>query len=202
MSILWGIRKEPGATVRDAELLDLAVHTQLYATGEPAVLTRGRVGLGLQLYRSHSRSAMDSSPVSNDRGNIVCFGGRLDNFRELLSLLRLEAAETSDSLIALTAFEQWGESCFSRFTGDWALALWCDREQKLLLARDHAGARSLYFMRGKTQLQWSTYLETLSTSHSELKLSHAYAAAYLTFTPVRDLTPYDQIRAVKPGHYV
>ena len=90
MSILWGITKEPGATVRNAELLDLAVHTRLYATCEPAVLTCGRVGLGLQLYRSHSRSEIDSRPFSDGQGNILCFDGRLDNFRELCELLRLD----------------------------------------------------------------------------------------------------------------
>jgi asparagine synthase (glutamine-hydrolysing) len=202
MSILWGITKEPGATVRDAELLDLAIHTKLYATGEPAVLTHGRVGLGLQLYRSHSRSAMDSRPVCDGQGNILCFDGRLDNFRELLELLRLESARIPDSLIALTAFEQWGENCFFRLTGDWAIALWCDREQKLFLARDHAGTRSLYFMRGEGQIRWATYLDLLTASQPGLELSRAYAAAYLTFSPVRDLTPYNHIRAVKPGHYV
>ncbi len=202
MSILWGLTKKPGATVRDAELLDLSIHTQQYATCGPAVLTSGRVGLGLQLYGSHSRSAMDSRPVSDDQGNILCFDGRFDNFRELLDSLRLDDATISDSLIALTAFEQWGEACFSRFTGDWALALWCHREQKLFLARDHAGTRSLYFMQEGQQIQWATYLDTLTALQPGLELSHAYAAAYLTFSPVRDLTPYTQIRAVKPGHYV
>src|ERR1700761_4589262 len=101
MSILWGIMKEPGATVRDAELLDLADHTRLYATGEPAVLTRGRVGLGLQLYRSHSRSEMDIRPFSDGQGNILCFDGRLDNFRELLELLRLDDVAIPDSFIVL-----------------------------------------------------------------------------------------------------
>ena len=202
MSILWGITKEAGAIVRDAELLDLAIHTQLYATGEPAVLTRGRVGLGVQLYRSHSRSAMDSCPVSDVHGNILCFDGRLDNFRKLLALLGLDDTEIPDSVIALTAFGQWGETCFSRFTGDWALALWCGREQKLFLARDHAGTRSLYFMRAERQVRWATYLDSLTASQPGLTLSRAYAAAYLTFSPVRDLTPHDQIRAVRPGHYV
>ena len=202
MSILWGIMKEPGSTVREAELLDLSVHTRIYATCQPAVLMWEHVGLGLQLYRSHSRSRMDSSPFSGNQGNILSFDGRLDNFRELLHLLRLDDESVPDSLIALTAFEQWGEACFSRFTGDWALAIWCKQEQKLYLARDHAGTRSLYFMQEGRQIWWATYLETLTASQPGLELSRPYAAAYLTFSPVRDLTPYAQILSVKPGHYV
>jgi asparagine synthase (glutamine-hydrolysing) len=75
--------------------------------------------------------------------------GRLDNYRELAQLLELEAHNLSDSQILLAAFDRWGEQCFSRFVGDWALALWSLKDESLYLARDHAGTRSLYFQHGR-----------------------------------------------------
>jgi asparagine synthase (glutamine-hydrolysing) len=132
----------------------------------------------------------------------VSFDGRLDNFRELAKMLSLDDAESPDSMIVLAAFAQWGQECFSRFTGDWALSLWASGEQRLFLARDHAGSRSLYFSRTAHRVQWATYLDSFMAFGADLRLSKEYAAAYVSFSPVRDLTPYEGIRSVLPGHYV
>ena len=45
------------------------------------------------------------------------------------------------------AWEEWGEDCFSRFNGQWALALWDGREQRLVLSRDRLGVRPLFYSR-------------------------------------------------------
>lgn len=202
MSVLFGVLKKRGGSAGEAGLRDLSAATQRYATGGGRLFIRGRIGMGLQLYRSHLRSAMDERPFADDQGNIICFDGRLDNFRELAKLLRLDHAQVPDSMIVLAAFEQWDEACFAKLTGDWALALWDEREQQLFLARDHAGTRSLYFAHSREEMHWATYLDTFTASAVDLKLSRAYAAAFLSSSPVRDLTPYAEIRAVRPGHYV
>ena len=202
MSILWGLMKEHGASVEEDELRQLSACTQRYATGDSAVLVDGRVGMGLQPYLSHARSVMDASPCIDAYGNVVCFDGRLDNVQELVELLDCDDAKPSDSRIVLAAFQRWGEECFAHLTGDWALALWCKREQKLILARDHAGTRSLYFWRQGHRMQWATYLDTFTATGAALPLSEDYAAAYLSCSLTRDLTPYEDIRSVLPGHYL
>jgi asparagine synthase (glutamine-hydrolysing) len=202
MSILWGVIKDRGASVGEVELRSLSVCTQRYATGDTAVFVHGRVGMGLQPYLSHTRSCMDTQPFPDAHGNVLCFDGRLDNYQELAKKLGIHDAGLSDSAIVLAAFERWGEDCFAQLTGDWALALWCEREQKLLLAKDHAGTRSLYFSKSSKQIQWATYLDTFPASGATLRLSEEYAAAYLSCSPVQDRTPYANIRSVLPGHYV
>jgi len=202
MSILWGLMKEHGASVDEAELRQLSACTQRYATGDSAVFVDGCVGMGLQPYLSHARSVTEARPFIDAYGNVLCFDGRLDNFQELVELLDCHDAKSSDSKIVLAAFQRWGEDCFARFTGDWALSLWAAREQRLFLARDHAGTRSLYYSRTKSRTQWATYLDTFRAVGAELPLSKEYAAAYLSNSPVRDLTPYQEIRSVLPGHYV
>lgn len=202
MSILCGLAKERGAAAHEYELRQLAASTLRYGTGDVSLQVHGRIGVGLQPYCSHMRSALDSRPFIDGRGNIVCFDGRLDNFEELIDALDLNDAATPDSLIVLAAFARWGDACLGHLTGDWALAIWHAGEQRLLLARDHAGTRSLYYKQTATQLQWATYLDTLVGSGAGLEVSRSYAAAFLSCSPVRDLTPYNGIRSVRPGHYV
>jgi asparagine synthase (glutamine-hydrolysing) len=133
---------------------------------------------------------------------MLVFDGRLDNWENLRDDLRIGDHDACDSTIVLASFFRWGEHCFSRFIGDWALALWSAETQALYLARDHAGMRTLYFSLSDNILRWSTFLETYFVGGSTPVLEEQYAACYLGMQPIRDLTPYKNIRAVPPAHYL
>jgi asparagine synthase (glutamine-hydrolysing) len=202
MSVLFGRLKERGASVQIAELHTLAAPTRKYSTSDAAFSVHEHIGMGLQPYFSHQRSEMETCPLADPHGNILCLDGRIDNFRELAALLDMQVPESSDSEIVMAAFLRWGKNCFSRLIGDWGLALWSIKEQTLYLARDHAGTRTLYYSTNGTCVVWATYLEAFTTKDNELRLSKDYAAVYLSHSLVRDLTPYEGVRSVRPGHYV
>lgn len=202
MSILWGTLNLAETSVNRAAFARLGRFTRRYASSDGAVFVGGQVGMGLQPYFSHARSRLDLSPMRSPQGNCLCWDGRLDNYREITSMLQLPDSEAPDSAIVLAAFEQWGDQCFSRLVGDWALALWDDQGKRLILARDHAGSRSLYFSSTTTKVCWATYLDTLASPGADLSASDQYAAAYLSCSPTGDLTPYEKVYAVRPGHAV
>jgi asparagine synthase (glutamine-hydrolysing) len=202
MSIIFGIRKAKGQTVESQQLLDLARTTDRYAPDGTSVLADGRVGMGFQPCHTHQRSSLESAPAVDAFGNMLTFDGRLDNYEELLKLLDIYEDHAADSLIVLTAFERWGEDCFSRFIGDWALALWSHRDRSLYLARDHAGTRTLFFQQANGQILWSTFLETFFIDGRVPDLNEDYAACYLASQPIRDRTLYRGIKSVLPAHYL
>jgi asparagine synthase (glutamine-hydrolysing) len=202
MSILTGLLHDSGALASELELRHLSLSTQRYATTASRFYARGRLGMSLQPFVSHERSAIENGLRTDIHGNVLSFDGRIDNCAELADQLGLDRGNASDSEIVLAAFERWGEDCFTRLTGDWAIALWSEGEQRLFLARDHAGARTLYYQRQRHQLLWSTYLEPFLQSGDDLQLSEQYAACYLACLPIRDLTPYEGICSVLPGQYV
>jgi asparagine synthase (glutamine-hydrolysing) len=148
------------------------------------------------------RSMMETGPSTDAHHLVLSFDGRLDNYRELAQLLELDGQNLSDSQIVLAAFARWEEKCFSRFIGDWAVALWSLKDKSLYLARDHAGTRSLYFQHGKGRLVWSTHLDSFEQGNGTLSVSEEYAACYLACQPIRDLTPYEGILSVPPAHYL
>jgi asparagine synthase (glutamine-hydrolysing) len=202
MSILFGIREAEGEDAEERRLQQLAVPTARYALDGTFISTSGRVGMGLQPFHTHLRSTYESRPAASIAGNMITFDGRLDNYVDLCKLLDLDATATKDSVIALAAFEHWGEDCFSHFSGDWALALWARAERTLYLARDHAGTRTLYFQQSGGRLIWSTYLETFPNVERSTDLDLVFAESYLARRAVRDLTPYRNIRAVPPAQYL
>ena len=56
-----------------------------------------------------------------------------------------EFRTSSDTEVIVHAWEQWGEDCFRRFNGQWAIGLWDRRERRLILSRDRLGVRPLYY---------------------------------------------------------
>ena len=201
MSTIVGVLREPGAGATETEVQRLLVPTARYALGSGTVYARNRLGMGLQPYPTHERAVLDAGPVADSYRNVISFDGRLDNHKELSETLGLDRTGTSDSTIVLAAFRHWGEECFAQLCGDWALALWCEREQTLYLARDHAGTRTLYFSRQNGRFLWSTHLDTFLHSGMEFRPSEEYVARYLAGCPIQDWTPYEGIRSVRPAHF-
>jgi asparagine synthase (glutamine-hydrolysing) len=201
MSIIFGVHNYNCKPVNERELGRLARSTELFALDETFLRVEKDVGMGFQPYHTHQRSSLESQPLLDQGGNMLVLDGRFDNFQDLIRQLDLHV-EAPDSRIVLAAFERWGEECFARFVGDWALALWSHRDRSLYLARDHAGTRTLYFEQTGDRVLWSTYLETFFADSKTRELNQEYAACYLTGRPLRDRTPYRDIRAVPPAHYL
>lgn len=202
MSILFGICQAEGHTVDEPTLHRMASACDRYAPDGTFVKIDGRIGMGFQPYHTHLRSRLESQPTANVGGATLTLDGRLDNSAELCGLLDLKFEHTPDSTVVLESFLRWGESCFSRFVGDWALALWHSRERTLYLARDHAGTRTLYYERTNESILWATHLESLLADTNDHELDEVFVAAYLSSQPLCDLTPYKNIRAVRPAHYL
>jgi len=82
-------------------------------------------------------------PLSNEDGTIwVLFNGEIYNFQELKSDLERKGHRFqthSDTEVIAHGYEEWGKRCFERFNGMFAMAIWDEREKKLILARGPPG---------------------------------------------------------------
>lgn len=86
--------------------------------------------------------------VSGDERSVLVFNGEIYNFASLrhdLAQAGVRFRSRSDSEVLLEALSRWGEAAIPRLNGMFAFA-WYDRaERTLLLARDHAGIKPLYY---------------------------------------------------------
>lgn len=83
-----------------------------------------------------------------DRRYWLTFNGEIYNFIEIREELRKKGHQflsDSDSEVVLAAYTEWGEACFQKFNGMWAIAIWDDREKQLLLCRDRFGVKPLHY---------------------------------------------------------
>ncbi|MCZ6800652.1 MAG: asparagine synthase (glutamine-hydrolyzing), partial [Nitrospirae bacterium] len=80
---------------------------------------------------------------------VLVFNGEVYNFQDLRNDLEGQGVKfrsTSDSEVVLHALIQWGKKALERFNGMFALGFYDRVEKRLLLARDHAGIKPLYYL--------------------------------------------------------
>ena len=106
-----------------------------YGRDGSGVWQDGSVGLGHQMTFVTPESLHERLPLAHEASSCVITGDiRLDNRAELLRLLELgpESVEISDSSIVLAAYLRWGADCPPKLLGDFAFAIWDQREQRCL----------------------------------------------------------------------
>jgi asparagine synthase (glutamine-hydrolysing) len=85
----------------------------------------------------------------------IVFNGEIYNWRELRDSLERAGYQfhtQSDTEVLLHGYLRWGTGLFSRLRGMFAIAIWDTRSQSLLLARDRAGEKPLFYAEGEDAL--------------------------------------------------
>jgi asparagine synthase (glutamine-hydrolysing) len=88
---------------------------------------------------------------SADGRHVLVYNGELYNYRALRAELEgrgVQFRSSGDSEVVLYALATWGHAVLSRFNGMFALGWYDTRERRLVLARDHAGMKPLYYLLG------------------------------------------------------
>ncbi|HNP61912.1 MAG TPA: hypothetical protein PKM72_13785, partial [Nitrospirales bacterium] len=96
-----------------------------------------------------SMNAHQPMTAHNGRYTLV-FNGEIYNFQDLRKKLEgrgVRFRSTSDTEVVLYALMEWGTTALERFNGMFALGFFDSVEKRLLLARDHAGMKPLYFLK-------------------------------------------------------
>lgn len=88
-------------------------------------------------------------PLCNENKTVwVVFNGEIFNYLELGEELKKcghSLKSSGDTEIIVHAWEEWGEECFSKFNGMWAIALYDIKQRRLILSRDRYGIKPLYY---------------------------------------------------------
>ncbi|MBX3015905.1 MAG: hypothetical protein KF832_30575 [Caldilineaceae bacterium] len=123
---------------------------------------QGHIGLAQRQMIITPEDQYERQPLPSIDGQLVLVSdGRLDNRAELADHLRLDAAEVNtlpDSALILRAYERWGTDAPRQLMGDYAFALWDERQQHLFLARSPLGNRPLYYCQTPHQFAFATML--------------------------------------------
>lgn len=197
----WNLDGRPA----DPEFIKQAARlTSKYAADGEALSVDGAIALLFQPFHTTKESSREQQPLVSATGVVLIWDGRLDNRDDLVRRLHL-SRETmnTDARIVLSAYERWGKGVFVELIGDWALTIWDPIEQALLLAKDFAGARHLFYKLDSNRITWSTVLDPLVLlAEGSVEISEEFVAGYLSTYPATHLTPYVGINAVPASTFI
>jgi asparagine synthase (glutamine-hydrolysing) len=143
---------------------------------------------------------------ARDRGgaatHVLVYNGEIYNYVELRDELLAKGhvfETTGDTEVLLHAYLEWGEQCLERFNGMFAFALADLERDLLLLARDIAGEKPLYWAEHGGRFYFASEIKALLTQIPlpEVNTTDEFKAfEYMTGTE----TLFEGVYALLPGH--
>jgi asparagine synthase (glutamine-hydrolysing) len=145
-------------------------------------------------------------PIWNEDGSVVVlFNGEIYNYIELTRQLEQRGhrfATSSDTETIVHLYEEEGDRCVESLRGMFGFALWDERRQRLLIARDRLGIKPLYYSEVNGTLVFGSEIKSILqhpgvTPRLDLEALNNYLA--LRYTPAPQ-TLFTGIRSLPPGH--
>ena len=104
-------------------------------------------------------------PMSNEDGTIhIVFNGEIYNYLDLRPALEARGhvfRTRSDTEVLVHLYEDYGRDLVDHLIGEFAFAIWDERRQSLLLARDRLGVKPLFYADVGGQLMFASEMSAL-----------------------------------------
>lgn len=164
-----------------------------------------QISLGATRLRILDLQDGDQPFLSDDGDVVVVFNGEIFNFREIRAELEREGFQFRthcDTEVILHAFQRWGSACFSRFRGMFAVGVWVQSQERLVLARDRMGIKPLYYCLHDGEIYFGSELKCI-LAHPDVPrricLRGLNCFLSLNYVP-GPFTLIDSIAKLMPGH--
>ncbi len=187
-----------------AAMSDRIIHRGPDASGQ-FVTPAANAGLGFRRLRIIDLSANANQPMANEDGSVqLVFNGEIYNFQALRQRLENQGhrfRSHSDTETIVHLYEEHGADAIAQLEGMFAIGIWDERNRRLLLARDRAGKKPLFYYRDERLLAFASEIKALF-AHPDVSaqidpraipdyLVHGYVPSPQTF--------YQNVRQVPAG---
>jgi asparagine synthase (glutamine-hydrolysing) len=163
-------------------------------------------GLGFRRLKIVDLSDVANQPMPNEDGTVqVVFNGEIYNFQELREGLLSRGHQfrsRSDTEVIVHLYEEYGPHCIDRLDGMFAIAIWDDRRQRLVLARDRAGKKPLFYLNDGSRIVFGSEIKAFFGRRDlNLAIDSQAIPSYFMYGYVPcPHTFYRGVRQVEPGH--
>jgi asparagine synthase (glutamine-hydrolysing) len=144
-------------------------------------------------------SSAGHQPMKTPDGNLqIIYNGEIYNFQEIrkeLIKLGYDFKTQSDTEVILFAYEQWNKKCFEKFNGMFALALWDEKNKEIILARDHAGIKPLYYYLSNDRFIFASEIRAFKALPYQWKTEELWKPLFLLFGHMP--APFSTLKDVK-----
>lgn len=163
------------------------------------------IGLGHLMLYNTPESLHENLPLHNSQAGLtITADARIDNRDDLFAKLRIgrEGMDMPDSTLILKSYEKYGEECVRHLVGDFAFAVWDEREQKLFCARDHMGVKPFFYYDSHRFFAFASEKKgMLCLAGIDTRINEQFLYNQLIFQSVQpaDATLYKNIKRLSPA---
>jgi asparagine synthase (glutamine-hydrolysing) len=133
----------------------------------------------------------------------ISFNGEIYNYLDIkleLSSLGHQFNSHSDTEVILHAYDQWGKLAFEKFNGMFAIAIYDQIKQELILARDLAGIKPLYFYHQDDQFVFASEVKAFAASGLKMDDDPNWKIYFLSFGFIPEPhTTLQHVKSLAPG---
>ncbi|HLH42247.1 MAG TPA: asparagine synthase (glutamine-hydrolyzing) [Bryobacteraceae bacterium] len=193
--------RRPAAPGRIHDAVGSLIHR---GPDQQGVFESPRASLGATRLRIVDLQGGDQPIEEASRGAAIAFNGEIYNHLELRRELKRRGwrfTSQTDTETVLRAFLEWDTDCFERLRGMFAVAIWIEPENRLILARDRMGIKPLYLAQHGGDVYFGSELKAI-LAHPEIgrALSLEGLDCYLSLNYVPGPgTLIEGIRKLPPG---
>jgi asparagine synthase (glutamine-hydrolysing) len=172
---------------------------------DEGIFVKDGTGLGMRRLSIIDLAGGHQPVFNEDRTVWIVFNGEIYNFPELREdLLRRghHFSSHSDTEVIVHLYEEMGADCVNKLRGMFAFALYDERRQSLLIARDRLGKKPLHYAQQGDRLLFGSEIKAILAVAPELaEVSSEGLLQYFYFGYIPDpLTAFSKIRKLPPGH--
>ena len=205
MSGIFGVYHLDGRAVEPQKLKSMLEVLAHRGADGADLWHQDNVGFGHRMLWTTPESLLEKLPwCDRATDTVISADARIDNREELISLLGLKipTEKITDSILILKAYQKWGVNCPQKLLGDFAFAIWDDRQRRLFCARDPMGIKPFYYYQSSRVFAFASEIKALFCLPEVKKELNELRIAYqLTgFLEDGEITFYQDIYRLKAAH--
>jgi len=196
---------EPRGDSIDAGIVHRMCQTIVHrGPDDEGIYARGAVGLGMRRL-SIIDLAGGHQPIHNEDETVwVVYNGEIYNFLELRRELEARGHKFythCDTEVIVHLYEEKGADCVQKLRGMFAIALYDQRRDCLLLARDRLGKKPLHYAMHNGRLLFGSEIKAILAAEPDFaEIDSEGLLKYFYFGYIADpLTAFQKIRKLPPG---
>lgn len=129
--------------------------------------------------------------------NLMFYNGEIYNFRNW------NKNASSDGEVILPLYDEFGPKVFSKLDGEFAISIWDESKESLLLIRDPFGTKPIYFSLDNRRLLWASSASAIHEMERHDFCEAVQGPCYKHTLSVQEpYTSYKGIWLIPPGHFL
>lgn len=142
-------------------------------------VSRDKATFGCGIIEITDEDALETMPIVDEKEGIVFVADcMLDNRDELIEALDIKES-CSDGFIAYKSYLKWGQDCAKYLLGSFSIAIWDEKNEKLILMSDYTSSRCLYYYKTDDSIYFSTLLSPIQKAVSYIDINENYIKDFL-----------------------